>query len=65
MTRELTVVLGLAAGLSAGGCGNSTTPNTAKMTDEEVRRMKEEDRRVEDDERSGSGAATPNPRKRR
>ncbi len=45
------------------GCGGSPKPNTAKMTDEEVRKMREEDNKNDDEERSGSGTAVQ--RKRR
>ena len=47
-------------GLAAAGCGDGDVkPNTAPMTDEEVRKMKEEDRQIDDQERRGSGSATP------
>jgi hypothetical protein len=50
--------------LATTGCGGSDVkPNTAPMTDEEVRKMKEEDRQIDDQERSGSGSATPARRK--
>lgn len=50
--------------LGSFGCGGTLPMNTAKMTEEEIRKMKEDDRRVEDEERSGSGTASP-PKKRR
>jgi hypothetical protein len=50
--------------LATTGCGGSDVKsNTAPMTDEEVRKMKEEDRQIDDQERSGSGSATPARRK--
>ena len=53
-------LLGATLAVLAAGCGGGDVkPNTAPMTEEEVRRMKEEDRRVDEAERSGSGSATP------
>ncbi|HKB03619.1 MAG TPA: hypothetical protein VKD90_15455 [Gemmataceae bacterium] len=48
------VLLGLTA-----GCGGDPKPNTAPMTEEEVRQMRDEDRRIDEAEKSGSGSATP------
>ena len=47
-------------GLTSTGCGGGDVkPNTAPMTDEEVRKMREEDRQIDDQEKGGSGTATP------
>src|SRR5262245_10470142 len=45
--------------LTTSGCGGDSTPNTSAMSDEEIRKMKEEDRKIDDEERGGSGSATP------
>ena len=51
------VVAGLAA-LTAVGCGgNETVINTNKMTDEEVRKMQEEDQKVFEQEGGKAGKA--------
>lgn len=48
------------------GCGSGTPAmNTQKMTDEEIRLMKEEDKRIDDEEKSGSGTAVGKPKKRK
>jgi hypothetical protein len=40
------------------GCGSGDPPlNNTKMTEEQIRVMKEEDKRIDDEERSGSGTA--------
>jgi hypothetical protein len=58
MRRTLTRLL-LAGGLLwAVGCGGQPKPNTEPMTEEEVRKMQEEDRQIDDAERAGSGTAT-------
>jgi hypothetical protein len=54
------VLIGAVMAAAAAGCGgDNPKPNTAPMTEEEVRQMKEEDRRIDEAERSGSGSATP------
>jgi hypothetical protein len=54
------VLIGAVLATVASGCGGgSPTPNTAPMTEEEVRQMREEDRQIDEVERSGSGSATP------
>jgi hypothetical protein len=59
MTHTLTRLL-LAGGLLVVlGCGDGQPKmNTRPMTEEEIRQMKENDRQVDEDERSGSGTAT-------
>jgi hypothetical protein len=48
------------AGLTATGCGGgNAASNTAPMSDEEIRKMKDEDRQIDEQERNGSGTATP------
>ena len=61
MKRLLGIVV---TALFVCGCGGSVKPNTNPMTEEEIRQMKEDDRRIDEAERSGSGTATP-ARKRR
>jgi hypothetical protein len=56
--RKVILLAGILA-LAAAGCGNSTTLNTAPLTDEEKQKIKEEDRRIDDEERSGSGTKVP------
>ena len=46
----------LLAALAAGGCGG-VTPNTAPLSDEQKQKIKEDDRRIDDEEKSGSGTA--------
>ncbi|HUR55271.1 MAG TPA: hypothetical protein VMZ71_14145 [Gemmataceae bacterium] len=46
----------LLAAIAAAGCGG-VTPNTAPLTDEQKQKIKEEDRRIDDEEKSGSGTA--------
>jgi hypothetical protein len=57
--RKLIRLVGLLALAAAAGCGNSTTLNTAPLTDEEKRKIKEEDQRIDEEERSGSGTKVP------
>jgi hypothetical protein len=48
------------------GCGGGSPPmNTKPMTDEEIRLMKEDDKRIDDEERSGSGTAVGKPNRKR
>ena len=48
------------------GCGGGEPPmNTKTMTDEEIRQMKEDDKRIDDEERSGSGTAVGKPKRKR
>jgi len=58
MTRTLSLLIMAGGLLWAVGCDSQPKPNTAPMTDEEVRKMKEEDRQIDDAERAGSGTAT-------
>jgi hypothetical protein len=51
--------------VSLFGCGAGSQPlNSKKMTEAEIQEMKENDRRIEDDERSGSGTAVKKPKKK-
>jgi hypothetical protein len=62
MTRLLLIVVPFAF----IGCGGGSPPmNTKAMTDEEVRLMKEDDKRIDDEERSGSGTAVGKPKRKR
>ncbi len=64
--RNGILTLGLAALLiGVTGCSSDPTPNTAPLTEEEKQKIREEDKRVEDEERSGSGTATQPKKKRR
>jgi hypothetical protein len=47
----------LLAALAAAGCGSEVTPNTAPLTDEQKQKIKEEDQRIDDEEKSGAGTA--------
>jgi hypothetical protein len=63
MTRILTWML-LVGLIGAAGCGGSNPPpNTAPLTAEQKAAILSEDQRIDKEERSGSGTATP--RKRR
>jgi hypothetical protein len=62
MTRRL--LLGVVFAGLAAGCGGPPKPNTAPMTKEEIQKVREEDSRIESDERSGSGSATSVRKKR-
>jgi hypothetical protein len=62
--RKWLLILGLAAP-AVPGCSGSPALNTAPLTEEEKQKIREEDKRVEDEERSGSGTATPAKKKRR
>lgn len=55
--RRLLVLLTVLAPVVLTGCGDSQALHTGKMTDEEIQKMKDEDRRIDDEERSGSGTA--------
>lgn len=58
MRKLIALVLGmLIAGLV--GCGSSKTVNTAPLSDEQKVKIKAADQGLEDEERSGSGTATP------
>ncbi len=47
------------------GCGGGDpAPNTTPLTEERKRKIKEEDRRIDESERSGSGTATPTKKRR-
>lgn len=59
----LTLTLAVAAG--GPGCDSSPSLNTAPLTEEEKQKIREEDKRVEDEERGGSDSATPAKKKRR
>jgi hypothetical protein len=63
--RSWVLMIGLMAVGGGMGCSGAPTLNTAPLTEEELRKIREEDKRVEDDERSGSGTATPAKKKRR
>ncbi|HVK17044.1 MAG TPA: hypothetical protein VM533_08845 [Fimbriiglobus sp.] len=62
--RYWVLMIGLAATVGVG-CSGSPALNTAPLTEEEKQKIREEDKRVEDDERGGSGTATPAKKKRR
>lgn len=48
------------------GCGSGTPAmNTRPMNEEEIRQMKEDDRRIDEEERSGSGTAVGQPKRKR
>lgn len=52
------------APLAFAGCGAGSPPmNTKPMTEEEIRKMKEDDKQIEDEERSGSGSAVAKPKR--
>ncbi len=54
------------APLAFAGCGaGSPAMNTKAMSDEEIRQMKDDDRRIEDEERSGSGTAVGKPKRKK
>ncbi len=56
----------LLAPLAFAGCGGgSPAMNTRAMSDEEIRQMKEDDKRIEDEERSGSGTAVAKPKRKK
>jgi hypothetical protein len=62
------LVLSAVAVLLAGavGCGDGRPPlNTAPLTDEEKQKIKEQDKMIDDEERSGSGTATPAKKKKK
>ena len=47
------------------GCGSGSPPiNNRSMTDEEIRQMKDDDRRVDDEELSGTGTAVAKKKKK-
>ena len=46
----------LLAALGGAGCGG-VTPNTAPLTDEQKQKIKEDDQRIDDEEKSGAGTA--------
>jgi hypothetical protein len=54
------------APLAFAGCGaGSPAMNTTPMTDEEVRQMKAEDQRIDDEERGGAGTAVAKPKRKK
>ena len=56
---KLILFVALLALLGGAGCsGSNLGLNTAPLTEEEKQKIKEADKRVEDEERSGSGQAT-------
>lgn len=58
--RNLVLLAGLAAFLGSAGCGGGSTKlNTAPLTDEQRQKIKEDDKRIDDEERSGAGTAVP------
>jgi hypothetical protein len=63
--RKLLVLLVLLAPVVLTGCGDSPALHTGKMTDEEIRQMKEQDSRIDDEERGGSGTAVNKKKKSR
>lgn len=59
-------ILLILAPLAFAGCGAGSPPlNTKAMSDEEIRQMKEDDQRIDDEERSGSGTAVGKPKRKR
>lgn len=58
--RKLFAAVLFAAGLGVVGCGAKDVINTAPMTDEEKRKVKEEDQRIADEESQGSAAKAKN-----
>lgn len=50
--RALILIAGLVGFAGAAGCGGSPTANTAPLTDEEKRKIQEEDERVSNQERA-------------
>jgi predicted small lipoprotein YifL len=51
--------VGLLLILGVAGCGGSKTPlNTTPLSEEQKTKVKQEDQRVDDEERSGSGMAS-------
>lgn len=52
------ILAALVAAVSIG-CSGSVAMNTDPLTDEQKQKIKEEDRRVDDEEKSGSGTASP------
>lgn len=58
------VLLGAVVAALAAGCGEAVKPNASPMSEEEIRKMKEDDRQIDDSERSGSGSATGKPARR-
>jgi hypothetical protein len=64
--RKALLLTALAALPAAGGCGNGSPPlNTAPLTEEERRQIREADQRIDDAEKSGSGTAVAGPKKRK
>lgn len=62
--RFVRSALALAGALAVAGCGGSNPPmNKAPLTDAEKAAIKEQDKQVDDEERSGSGTATKGPKK--
>ena len=61
--RVFAAFLGLLLFLGVAGCGPQPL-NTAPLTDEEKAKIKQQDQRVEDEERSGSGMATSKKKKK-
>ncbi|MBL8864056.1 MAG: hypothetical protein KF873_22580 [Gemmataceae bacterium] len=54
------------APLAFAGCGGgSPAMNTRAMSNEEIRQMKEDDKRIEDEERSGAGTAVAKPKRKK
>lgn len=57
--RKAILIAGLVGLVGAAGCGDSTTLNTAPLTEEEKRKIKEEDQRTEDEEMTGGTGEMP------
>ena len=61
--RVFALFVGLLLFSGVAGCGPKAL-NTAPLTDEEKAQIKQQDQRVEDEERSGSGMASSKKKKK-
>ena len=64
MTRMIVILAATLGLVSLSGCGSST--GTAEpMTEEQVAKMRAHDLKIDEDEMSGAGTATPAKKRRR